>query len=77
MLPRLTLVIHYPLSGELGAVTLTSGPVTTAHADFLNGWDPDALAREVRACLHRGVVCAIPDPDRPGRRPDDGAAVKA
>ena len=75
-LPRLTLVIHYPLSGELGAVALTSGPVTTAHADFLNGWEPDALARQVRACLHREVVCAIPDPDRPGRRADE-PAVKA
>lgn len=65
-LPRLTLVVHYPVSGTIDHATLSSGPPESAHADFLNGWDPDALAKEVRSCLAREVVCAIPDPDRPG-----------
>jgi hypothetical protein len=65
-LPRLTLVVHYPVWGEPDGLRLASGPLETAHADFLNGWEPEALALEVRSCLHRQVVCAIPDPDRPG-----------
>jgi hypothetical protein len=64
--PRLTLVIHYPIAGAPGALELASGPLHTAHADFLNGWEPEALDLEVRSCLHREVVCAIPDPARPG-----------
>lgn len=65
-IPRLTLVVHYPVVGDPVGLRLASGPLETAHADFLNGWDPDALEVEVRSCLHRQVVCAIPDPDRPG-----------
>jgi hypothetical protein len=64
--PRLTLVIHYPITGEPTDLRLASGPLHTAHADFLNGWEPEALDLEVRSCLHREVVCAIPDPARPG-----------
>ncbi|MGK2950358.1 MAG: DUF1996 domain-containing protein [Acidimicrobiales bacterium] len=64
--PRLTLVVHYPFWGDPDGLSLASGALETAHADFLNGWDPDALRVEVRSCLHRQVVCAIPDPDRPG-----------
>lgn len=65
-MPRLTLVIHYPVTGPVDDARLSSGPPRSAHADLLNGWEPAALEREVRACLHREVVCAIPDPDRPG-----------
>jgi hypothetical protein len=65
-IPRLTMVVHYPVVGDPSGLRLASGPLESAHADFLNGWDPDALEVEVRSCLHRQVVCTIPDPDRPG-----------
>jgi hypothetical protein len=67
-LPRLTLVVHYRVSGSAADLALASGTAVTAHADFLNGWKPDALAREVTSCLRRSVVCSIPDVDRPGGR---------
>jgi hypothetical protein len=63
-LPRLTLVIHYPVSGEPAGLSLASGDPRTAHADFLNGWGEEALRREVESCLHRAVVCTIPDSAR-------------
>lgn len=66
-LPRLTLVVHYPVTGDPRALSLASGPARTAHADFLNGWDEAALRREVESCLQRSVVCTIPESARAGR----------
>ncbi|HEX6310583.1 MAG TPA: DUF1996 domain-containing protein [Acidimicrobiia bacterium] len=66
-LPRLTLVVHYPMSGDASDVALSSGAPHTAHADFLNGWDEVALGREVESCLERSVVCTIPESARAGR----------
>lgn len=63
-LPRLTLVIHYPVTGDPAGLSLASGEPQTAHADFLNGWDERALRGEVESCLHRAVVCTIPDSAR-------------
>lgn len=65
-LARLTLVVWYPHTGPPDGLTLSSGGPHTAHADFLNGWQPAALAREVR-CLRRGVVCSAPRPRPPDR----------
>lgn len=57
---QLQLSIEYPVSGEVeGTLELASGGLLTGHADFLDGWDPDKLAREIRLCLHRGVVCGV------------------
>jgi hypothetical protein len=66
-LPRLTLVIAYPVWGDPSTLELASGPPITAHADFLNGWSESALATEVDACLNNEVVCGIPDSTRTGR----------
>lgn len=63
-LPRLTLVIRYPVFGDPSGLRLASGDPITAHADFMNGWSREALAREVRSCLQREVVCGIPDTTR-------------
>lgn len=63
-LPRLTLVVHYPVTGDPGGLSPASGAAHTAHADFLNGWDETALRREVESCLHRSVVCTIPESAR-------------
>jgi hypothetical protein len=58
-LPQLVFDIHYPVHGEVGELHLASGDPVTAHADFLNGWDPDKLAREVDLCLRGGRVCGV------------------
>lgn len=60
-IPQLTFAVSYPLSGELVGLRLASGEPHTAHADFLNGWEPDRLATEVELCIHRDVVCGISD----------------
>ena len=59
-IPQLQFSVEYPVAGEVeGTLELASGGQLTGHADFLDGWDPDKLAREIRLCLHRGVVCGV------------------
>ena len=60
-IPQLTFAVTYPLSGELTGLRLASGELYTAHADFLNGWDPERLETEVDLCIRRDVVCGISD----------------
>lgn len=57
--PQLIFEVHYPLTGDPARLELASGGVHGVHADFLNAWDEDALAREVRACLNGGKVCGV------------------
>ncbi len=57
--PQLQFSVEYPVSGSTVGLELASGGLHSAHADFVNGWNPDRLAREVRNCLHRGVVCGV------------------
>ncbi len=54
--PQLELVVRYPVSGDRN-LSLSSGDIDTAHADFWNLWDQKALEREVHACIQRDVVC--------------------
>jgi hypothetical protein len=62
--------VHYPVQGDAAGLALSSEPATGPHADFLNGWSPEALAREVSSCLNRTVVCGIPESARhPGATP--------
>jgi len=49
--PLLRMNIRYPLTDGRG-VELSSGSPLTAHADFFNGWDQQALAKLVDACFH-------------------------
>jgi Domain of unknown function (DUF1996) len=58
-IPQLLFAISYPVTGPGHDLSLASGPVTGAHADFFNAWDQDKLATEVEACLHRGLVCGL------------------
>lgn len=60
-IPQLTFAVTYPLSGEIEKLRLASGEPHTAHADFVNGWDPERLATEVELCINRDVVCGISD----------------
>ena len=57
--PQLQFSVEYPVSGPTSGLELSSGGLTSGHADFMNGWDQERLAREIRLCLHRGVVCGI------------------
>lgn len=58
-IPQLQFSVEYPVWGSTAGLELASGGLTSGHADFMNGWDPDKLAGEVRQCLHRKVVCGI------------------
>lgn len=49
--PRLALNVHYDLPGTTG-LTLASGSIHSAHADFFNAWNQVALARLVRLNLN-------------------------
>lgn len=61
VMPQLTFAVIYPLWGDVSSLRLASGAPYTAHADFLNAWDPERLATEVELCVRRGVVCGISD----------------
>lgn len=59
MLPSLTAIVHYPITGDPGAVALASGSPYSGHADFFNAWDQPVLARHVTECLNAGVQCGV------------------
>ena len=50
--PALTEVFRYPVSSVAG-FHLSSGPLSTGHADFWNTWDQKALTELVARCLNR------------------------
>lgn len=58
-LPQLTFAVSYPISGPGHDLSLASGSIHGAHADFLNGWDQAGLRREVENCLRRDLVCGL------------------
>jgi len=54
--------IHSTVNGDIAdRLSLASGELASAHADFVSGWEPGRLAREIGACLHRNLVCNVPD----------------
>jgi hypothetical protein len=57
MMPRVAINVIYPITGDPGVITLASGSVYSAHADFFNAWDPDTLADLVSRCLQAHVEC--------------------
>ena len=57
--PQLTVAVDYPIYGPGHDLTLASGGTYSAHGDFLNAWDRDALEREVDGCIRRGAVCDL------------------
>ncbi len=58
--PQLEFVVWYPFTGDPATLTLASGSTESAHADFVNAWDPDKLADEVRYCINADLVCGVP-----------------
>ena len=57
-LPQLQMAIDFPSVDPVG-LSLSSGGVESAHADFWNTWDQDKLEREVALCLNRDLVCGV------------------
>jgi hypothetical protein len=50
-IPQISLIYRYPVTGSHG-FALASGSVYSAHADFFNAWDQNALAGLVDSCLN-------------------------
>lgn len=59
-MPLLTFVVHYPVTGSVDDLGLSPGSLLQGHADFVNTWDSERLARELDHCLRRGLVCSSP-----------------
>ena len=49
--PAISLIYRYPVNGS-HEFALASGSVYSGHADFVNAWNQDALARLVNGCLN-------------------------
>jgi hypothetical protein len=75
-LPSLTMIIHYPIDGDPGNITLSSGSVFSAHADFFNAWDQAFLTEEVDRCINAMVACGLAGSTRPGFTPNPASMVK-
>jgi hypothetical protein len=56
VVPQLQLNVVYPVLDGNG-VTLASGSVLTAHADFFNGWRQSVLRHRVNDVLNGGKAC--------------------
>ncbi len=56
VVPALQLNVVYPIHNGDG-LTLASGSVLTAHADFFNGWKPSVLLQRVNDILNGGKAC--------------------
>ena len=54
LVPTLTLNANFPIPKTSGRVTLSSGAVSTMHADFWNTWDQTELERLVVECINEG-----------------------
>ena len=54
--PALSIVYRYPTT-DGPAVSLSSGSIYSAHADFVNAWDQQALVKLVSQCLNRLRHC--------------------
>jgi hypothetical protein len=57
-IPMLQLAIDYP-PVDPEELSLASGSITTAHADFWNVWDQAKLEQEVELCLNADRVCGV------------------
>lgn len=63
--PALQITLRYPTEGGPG-VRLAPGAINTAHADFMNGWDPFTLNQLVHDCLNADHYCGGTDKPVPG-----------
>jgi len=56
---RLELSVRYPIYGDPAELSLASGNLDTAHADFMNAWTDRAMRELVDLCIYRRVICGI------------------
>ena len=61
-LPELILRLEYPVGTDSSGITLATGPVWTAHADFWNTWHQPTLNTLTSDCLNAQIDCGT-DPD--------------
>ena len=54
--PAIALIYRYPITGGPDTMLASMGQLT-AHADFINAWDQDALTALVDGCLNAGRQC--------------------
>jgi hypothetical protein len=55
--PKLRMVIRFPVSGDPSGLRLSSGDGRTMHGDFFNVWPADEMERRVRDCIRPVVKC--------------------
>jgi len=55
--PKLRMVIRYPVSGDPSVLRLASGDGRTFHGDFFNVWPAGEMERRVRDCINVVVKC--------------------
>ncbi|GAB3441945.1 DUF1996 domain-containing protein [Actinophytocola sediminis] len=55
--PKLRMVLRYPVSGDPSVLRLASGDGRTMHGDFFNVWPADEMERRVRDCIRPVVKC--------------------
>jgi hypothetical protein len=68
-LPALRVNVFYKTGNDVGQITLSSGSVASAHADFVNTWDQKALTDLVRNCHNGKRNCPRATGTTPGRNP--------
>jgi len=67
-IPQIVFHVNYPTSSAAGLTLSISpdaqGPITTEHADFMNGWNEPVLTSDVTACVVTGTRCGpVTGPD--------------
>jgi hypothetical protein len=55
--PKLRMVLRYPVTGNPAQMRLASGPGYTMHGDFFNIWPAAELERRVRDCINVVLKC--------------------
>jgi hypothetical protein len=60
LITEVQVTVTWPVTGSEGAdVSIASGDIAGAHGDFLNGWDPEAIAQHVDLCIHAKANCTV------------------
>ncbi|WP_066360564.1 DUF1996 domain-containing protein [Herbidospora mongoliensis] len=57
VVPKVRMVLRYPVNGDPSAFRLSSGPGYTMHGDFFNAWPVAEMERRVRDCIRPKVKC--------------------
>jgi hypothetical protein len=55
--PKLRMVLRYPINGNTAGLRLASGDGRTMHGDFFNVWPRAEMERRVRNCINVVIKC--------------------